>query len=111
MAWQLQRGLKFTQEAVVAGGEKGEYTGIHSWTGARSDGVCYMHTGYYDKKRDVPRKYAPLFCIKVPFLCTQRPILSAVGIISGDMHPVMQACSNPASLRAVMACRFGFLDG
>ena len=112
-AWQLQlvypiRGLKFTQEAVVAGGEKGEYMGIHSWIEVRNDGFCYMHTGYYDKKRDVPRKYALPFCIKVPFLCTQRPILSAIGIVSGDMHRVMQVCSTPMSLRDGMARRFGF---
>ena len=100
------KGLKFTIETVEIGGEVCEYMGLHISLVPTDPGWCSVVTAYYDKKRDVPRKYGLPFELKAPFIAASRPILSSNGIISGDVHRLCQACSTPAALAAAFRCRF-----
>jgi hypothetical protein len=103
--WQLKciypvRGLDFTIDTCTVGSGTSEYMGIHISIDQYWHSWCLVTLQHYDKKRCITRKYGLDFDVKCPFKALERPTLSSIGIVYGDLHRISQACSTFAIFKA-----------
>jgi hypothetical protein len=115
--WQLKsiypvRGLKFTVDVCSVGSGTSEYMGIHISIDMYWEGWCAITLRHYDKKRCITKKHSLDFDVKCSFRSCDRPILSSLGILLGDLHRISQACSTFHILRQSLCMRFQYwVDG